>query len=335
MKKSIPDTTPLSRPATYGGPGWHPRQSSLSTEIAEGIIWRPCGYRSESSRLTDVVLSWPGAELEFSCPPDAMLMLDRINLAAIRRQTEGLVSFYESQGITVHLVRPNLPPPNFLFQRDLFWATPSGIVLARPAALQRAGEERFAAEALSRIGVPIVMHFRGTATFEGADALWLDPKTVLLGTGVRTNTEAARQLTPFLAELDIELFQIPLPEKSQHLLGIINPVASDLAVVHGGKITQDLTDILQAKNITTILLEDDAELNSQMGMNFVTLSPGKIVMPTGAPAVKCRLEDHGIEVHQIDIGEYLKAAGGLACLTGILRRDEHAVKRRPSDPTLY
>ena len=34
-----------------------------------------------------------------------------------------------------------------------------------------------------------------------------------------------------------------------------------------------------------------------------------------------RLEGEGVVVHAVDIGEYLKAAGGLACLTGILARD--------------
>lgn len=321
MKKSKNKATNLSQPATYGGAGWRPRQTSLHSEIASGTIWHPCGYQSESSELKEVLLSWPGEELEFDCPPDQMLMLDRIDLAAIRCQTEKLAAFYESQGITVHLAKPALPPPNFLFQRDLFWATLDGVVLARPAALQRAGEERFAAEVLSAMGVPLIMHFRGTATFEGADALWLDETTVLLGTGVRTNAEAARQLGTFLGELDVELLETVLPEKAQHLLGIVNFVASDLAVVHGGKITSHLADILSCRGIKTIVLPDGEELRDKMAMNFVTLAPGRIVMPSGAPKTRGILTAHGIEAHEIDVSEYLKAAGGLACLTGILRRE--------------
>ncbi|MBU0485643.1 MAG: amidinotransferase [Proteobacteria bacterium] len=322
MKKSVDQESDSSRPATYGGKGWQQRRTNLQQEIATGRLWHRCGYRSESSHLKEVVLSWPGEELAYSCAPDEMLMLARPDLAAIRNQCEKLAAFYESQGITVHLARPSAPPPpNFLFQRDLFWATPDGVVLARPAARQRAGEERFAAEALAKIGVPIVMHFRGTATFEGADALWLDKKTVLLGTGIRTNHEAARQLAAFLGELDIELLTTTIPERSQHLLGIVNFVAADLAVVHGGKVTPHLTALLAAKEIKTIVLPDDDELNFKLGMNFVTLAPGKIVMPSGAPRIKARLAAQGIEAHEIEVSEYLKAAGGPACLTGILRRE--------------
>lgn len=312
----------ITSASTLGGTGWQPRFASLQEEISQGSIWRHCGYQSESSRLTDVVLSWPGKELEFDCQPNEMLMLEQINLATIRRQTRNIAAFYEKQGITVHLLKKqSTPPPNFLFQRDLFWATPAGVILARPAARQRAGEERFAAEALAKIGVPITMHFRGTATFEGADALWLDKKTVLLGTGVRTNAEGARQLAVFLQEIDVKLIETTLPESSQHLLGIVNFVAPNLAVIHGGKITRHLTDILSARGIKTLVIPDGDELNCHLAMNFVTISPGRVVMPKGGATTKSRLAAAGIEIMELDISEYLKAAGGLACLTGILRRE--------------
>ncbi len=321
MKKSAVNRVRLEQPATYGGKGWQSRHNSLRDEIDSGNIWHPCGYQSESSTLKEVVLSRPGEELQYNCSPDKMLMLQRPNLPTIQKQVENLARFYESQGVKVHLANPTLlPPPNFLFQRDLFWATPEGIVLARPAAIQRAGEERFAAEVLSGIGVPIIMHFRGTATFEGADALWLDSKTVLLGTGVRTNAEAARQLRAFLDEIEVELIETPLPENSQHLLGIVNFVACDLAVVHGGKVTKHITNQLAAKDISTIVLPEDDELNISLGMNFVTLGSRKIIMPSGSPGICAKMKNHDIEVHEINVSEYLKAAGGLACLTGILRR---------------
>ncbi|MFH0781131.1 MAG: arginine deiminase family protein [Pseudomonadota bacterium] len=314
-----PDNTIL---ATYGGEGWLHRQLPLRDDIANGNIWHPCGYQSECASLKEVVLSWPGKELEYGCAPNEMLMLARPDVGMIQAQTLKLADFYKSHGVKVHIARPSSPPPpNFLFQRDLFWASPEGVVLARPASVQRAGEERYSAEVLAGIGVPIVMHFHGNATFEGADALWLERNTVMLGTGVRTNGEAARQLGRFLREFNVELIEIPLPKKCQHLLGIVNFIDVDLAAVHGGKITHQLSDILSARKIRTILLPDNDDLNVRQGMNFVTLAPGKIVMPKGAPGVKASLEDHGIEAYEVEISEYLKAAGGLACLTGILRRD--------------
>jgi N-dimethylarginine dimethylaminohydrolase len=259
--------------------------------------------------------------MRFSGDPNAQLMLARPDLDRLRRQTDGLIDLYEGQGVTVHLARPSaLPPPNFLFMRDLFWATLEGVVLARPAARQRAGEERFAAEALAQIGVPIIYHPHGRATFEGADALWLDSKTVLLGVGVRTNEEGARQLTGLLAGLGIEVVEIALPQGVQHLLGVVNFVDRDLAVVNGGKASPELLGLLASHGVRTILLPPDDELCLGLGMNFVTLAPRRLVMPAHCPGIQKRLEQEGIEVLCAEVGEYLKAVGGLACLTGILRR---------------
>lgn len=309
-------------PATYGGAGWQPRPMSLGQEIAEGKVWRRCGCQSEWGRLREVVLSWPGPEINFKGQANEFLMLARPDLDVLRRQTGALVDFYEAQGVTVHLARPSSPPPpNFLFMRDLFWATPQGVVLARPAARQRAGEERHAAETLANLGVPMVLHPCGTATFEGADALWLDEKTVLLGVGIRTNHEAAGQLARLLGAMGILLLEATLPPGVQHLLGVVNFVDRDLAVLHGGQATPPLQELLAARGVETIILAPDQELCQGLGMNFVTLSARRVVMPANCPGIKKRLQGEGIEVLEMEVSEYLKAAGGLACLTGILRRE--------------
>lgn len=308
-------------PATYGGAGWQPRPTSLAEEISAGGIWHPCGYCSEWGQLKEVVLSWPGEEINFKGEANEQLMLARPDLDRLRRQTDGLIDLYEGQGVMVHLARPStLPPPNFLFMRDLFWAIPEGVILARPAARQRAGEERFAAEALAMIGVPIILHPHGHATFEGADALWLDCKTVLLGKGVRTNGEGAAQLRGLLAGMGIEVVEILLPQGVQHLLGVVNFVDRDLAVVNGAKASPELLGLLASQGVRAIVLPADDELRLGLGMNFVTLAPRRLVMPAHCPGIRKRLEQEGIEVMSAEVGEYLKAAGGLACLTGILRR---------------
>ena len=83
--------------------------------------------------------------------------------------------------------------------------------MLRPAARQRAGEERFAAQELARLAVPVIFHPYGNATFEGADALWLDPATVLVGSGVRTNAAAVTQLRPLLNGMGVELLEVAGP----------------------------------------------------------------------------------------------------------------------------
>lgn len=316
-------------PATYGGTGWQPRTASLAEELAQGQVWRNCGVSSEWEPLREVVLHWPGEELNFSGPPDQQLMLARPDLDLIRRQTEELVAIYEREGVAVQLTNlSELPPPNFLFQRDLSWATPQGVVLARPAAIQRAGEERCMAQVLAGLAAPVLFHPFGSATFEGADALWLDPATVLLGSGVRTNREAVAQLRGLLTGMGVAVLEAPLPPGVQHLLGVVNFVARDLAVVNGGKVTAQLAELLSDRGIRQIVLAPDAELTAGLGMNFVTLSPRRLLMPAGCPGIRARFRSEGLAVLEAEIGEYRKAAGGIGCLTGIMRRGQFGVGRR-------
>ncbi|MBU0675595.1 MAG: amidinotransferase [Proteobacteria bacterium] len=311
-----------SLPATYGGAAWLPRTKSLAEELTAQKYWHHCGTSTEWGKLREIILHWPGEELNFSEPPDHQLMLARPDLATLRHQTESLVTLYQKEGVTVHLSDlSEQPPPNFLFQRDLFWATPQGVILGRPAALQRAGEEPFMAQVLADLKIPVIYHPHGQATFEGADALWLDPTTVLVGSGVRTNPEGVRQLRWLLESMGVTLLEVNLPQGGQHLLGVVNFADADLAVVHGGRVTSQLTGLLRERGIETLILEPDPELTDGLGMNFVTLAPRRVLMPTGCPEIKKHYRQAGIEVVEAEVGEYLKAAGGPACLTGILLRE--------------
>jgi N-dimethylarginine dimethylaminohydrolase len=244
----------------------------------------------------------------------------------MRRQSESIAAFFESQGITVHLhPAPHHDYPNYIFLRDLFFMTPEGAILARPASAQRAGEERSVCEALARLGIPILASLHGHALFEGADALWLAPNQVLIGVGRRTNREGALLVARVLRSLDVRVRRIAMPRGVQHLLGLVNFVDFDLAAVDRERAPAPLKRLLREEGVTLIEAPHDEELADRRGMNFVTLGPRSLVMPSGCPRLRRRLETAGIETHELEIGEYLKAAGGLACLTGIIARD-----RRPN-----
>jgi len=314
-------STPTDQAASFGGPGWRQRTASHAEELRGGTIWAPYGVDSETGRLQAVLLSWPGPELEYAEPPDHWLMLAQPDLERIRQQAQAIVDFYRDWGAQVHLLRPSQPPPpNLLFMRDLVFMTPEGAVLGRTAGIRRAGEERFAALGLAQAGVPILRTPRGLACFEGADALWLRPDLVLLGVGVRSNEQAEALLGQVLAEQGVRLLTAALPAGVQHLLGVVNLLDQDLAAVHGGKVTPALLQLLEDLGIQALVLAPDVELLQGRGMNFVTLAPREVVMPSRCPGMRATLEGAGVRVHELDVSEYLKAAGGLGCLTGILSR---------------
>lgn len=150
----------IAEDAAHGGAGWTPRIASLRQEI--GKVWRVCGVATEWSSLKAVLMHPPGPELEAITNADDALMLEAPDVALARHQHDGLVEAYRDAGVTVFYVEPSdTPPPNQMFVADLFLMTPEGAILARPASTVRAGEERFVAQKLAELGIPILRCIRG------------------------------------------------------------------------------------------------------------------------------------------------------------------------------
>jgi arginine deiminase len=315
--------TDLHTTAAYGGPGWSPRATSLRQEI--GTVWGECGVASEWSPLKAVLLHRPGPELAQVLEPDRSQMLDALDAGLAQQQHDALARAYQGQGIAVHYVEPPLqPPPNLMFVADLLFMTPEGALLGRPASTVRAGEERFVARRLAELGIPILRSVGGTGTFEGADAAWLDPHTVLLATGLRTNPEGAAQVAASLRELDVTVVQVGLPHGAMHLMGLLRFAGQDLAIAWPGRVPHAAVEALRACGYSVLFLPDEDEARRGMALNFVTLAPRRILMPAGNPLTRSFYENAGIACHTVPVDELLKAAGGIGCLTGILQREPGA-----------
>lgn len=306
--------------AAYGGAGWSPRHSSLRDEI--GSAWAQCGVDSEWQTLRAVLLHRPGNELAISADPDAMQMIDAPNPADAAAQHDSLAHRYGEHGVHVHLVEPGeRPPPNMMFVADLMFMTPAGAIIARPASTVRAGEERWVARRIADIGVPILRTIGGRGVFEGADAMWLDARTVLISVGLRTNTEGAAQVTATLREQNIDALIVDSPVGTMHLMGQFRIVDRDLALVTYGLFPWRGLEALRERGYNVLFFPDDTEVARGAAANFVTLGPRRILMPAGNPISQRFYEEHGMTCITVEIGELLKAAGAIGCLSGIVARD--------------
>jgi arginine deiminase len=305
--------------AAYGGLGWSPRSASLRDEI--GTIWGACGLASEWSPLQAVLLHQPASELEASKDPNAVQMLAPLDIARAQAQHLALAQAFQKAGVEVSYVEPAGPvPANLMFVADLMVMTPEGAILGRPASTVRAGEERLVARRLADLGIPILRSVSGTGTFEGADAAWLDPHTVLLARGLRTNAEGANQVASTLSEMEVHVIRVDLPPGSMHLMGQLRFADRDLAIAWPGRLSATASYAVESHGYRLYFVPDEAEATYGMALNFVTLGPKHILMPSGNPIVQAFYEDLGITCVTVDIDELVKAAGGVGCLTGVLRR---------------
>lgn len=311
--------------SAYQGRGWKPRTASLAQELAQAAAPR---VNSEYKRLKAVLLYCPGREMLDIKDPNAAQHLAAIDPLKIRREYGKLAAVLKKHGVAVRMIRTDQltggkPPDkhNLMYVRDLFVNTMEGAVVARMASAVRAGEEKFAAAALANLDMPILGSIAGKGLFEGADALWLDERTVLCGTGNRTNAEGFRQLRALLALQGVKALSSGLPGGVQHLLGLLQIVDRKLALLRVAKATEPIRAILRKKRFTVVPVPETDEVSRRQGMNILTIAPRRIIMPSGCPGLKALYLKAGLSVAaEVEISQLVNGAGGLACAAGILAR---------------
>lgn len=308
--------------AAYGGGSWSQRSTPMREDMPRW--WGDWGVSSECGTLRAVLLRRPGPELEAIEDFEMVQMRADLDPDVARAQHDDLAQAYERHGVAVHYVENGrLDKPNSYFLRDLMLMTPEGAIVTRPASTVRAGEERFVAEALARIGVPILMTVHGGGTFEGADVTWIDRDLCFLAEGLRTNEEGADQVERMLREIGVrEVIRVGLPYGAMHLDGLLNILDRDLAVVWPRRTPLKVVQKLRQRGFRFVEVEDEREAQECLPMNFVALAPGKVLMPAGGERMRRSYEAAGVECHAVEIGELIKGGGGIHCMTGFLKRDD-------------
>ncbi len=320
----------LLKLSAYHGAGWTTRSADLGTEIGKGSdIWSSLRVDSEYKPLQAVLLYCPGAEVNDIQDPNAVQHIARIDQQEIAREYKTLTQTLQSLGVAVHSIRPEalqsgskLNKYNLMFARDLFFNTREGAVVARMGSAVRAGEEKYALFALAQLAIPVNKTITNNGIFEGADALWINPKTVICGLGRRTNRDGLQQVRAVLKAQGVTTLAVDLPAATQHLLGVLHIVDADLALVRTQIVEKRILSILKRHGIGIIDVPETEEVLVRQGMNVITVKPRVIIMPANCPELKRLYQASGISVAaEVNIDQILNGAGGLACATGILARE--------------
>jgi N-dimethylarginine dimethylaminohydrolase len=205
-----------------------------------------------------------------------------------------------------------------LYPRDTTITTDRGVILCNMGKAQRRTEPDAIAAFLRLQQTKILGRISGTGNIEGGDVTWLDPRTLAVGRGYRTNDEGIRQLKQFLGP-EVEVITVPLPHWKGpgdvfHLMSMISPLDPDLAVVYSPLLPVPFRELLLARSIRLVEVPD--EEFEGMGCNILALAPRTCAMRTGLPKTRRRLIEAGVEVHEF-AGEEIcgRGAGGPTCMT--------------------
>jgi N-dimethylarginine dimethylaminohydrolase len=212
-----------------------------------------------------------------------------------------------------------------IYCRDAAIATNKGMIICNMGKAGRVNEPVVQQRAFEANGIPVLGMITAPGTLEGGDVAWLDEKTLAVGHTYRTNEEGIRQLTAFVSPLGVTVISVPMPHYKGpsdvfHLMSVLSPVDSNLAVVYSPLIPIVFRNELIARGYELVEVPD-AEFDS-MGCNVLALAPRVCLMVKGNPITKARLEKAGCKVIEYEGEEIsVKGGGGPTCLTRPLMRD--------------
>ena len=147
-REAMPDIQSIA------GERWFTEETSITEDMTK--YWGgDFGVSSECNKLRAVLLHRPGKEVD-NFDANVVRFRAPIDPEKFRKQHDVLADYYRSHGIKVFYVDEQREDrPNAVFERDNVFMTPEGAIVMRLAMPQRRGEERYTAQALAKIGVPI------------------------------------------------------------------------------------------------------------------------------------------------------------------------------------
>jgi N-dimethylarginine dimethylaminohydrolase len=257
--------------------------------------------------------SWRG--LNYLAPPDP---------GRAAAEYDHFAALIEGMGARIHWMPPDdVTTLDSMYVRDASIASGAGMILCNMGKAARATEPATQAETFRTLGIPVAGAITGEGKIEGGDVVWLDPVTLAVGRGYRTNDEGIRQLRGILgAGIDVVVAPLPHwrgPADVFHLMSILSPIDRDLALVYSPLLPVPFRELLLSHGFGLVEVPDE-EFES-MGCNVLALGPRRCLMLDGNPVTRTRLEKAGAQVG-IFSGEEIcrKGSGGPTCLTRPIQR---------------
>ncbi len=196
--------------------------------------------------------------------------------------------------------------PDAAFVEDQVVVYGDVAVLCRSGAPERRAEQAGLREVLEHAGyrcVPI----GAPGTLDGGDVL-KHAGVMWVGRGGRTNDDGIRQLTEALDGRAVEVVTVPLT-KVLHLKSAVTALP-DGTVIGWDPVVDDASIFDPAGYL---------EAPEEHGAHVVVLGERQVIMSAAAPRTARLLQERGLDVTTVDIGEFEKLEGCVTCLSVRLR----------------
>ena len=280
------------------------------------------GAEDRSKPLAAVIMRAPGPAMAKARPQDWHYGTG-FDPARAEIQHAELARIVTASGAKVHWM-PSVDDglSDAVFVQDPSFVTRHGAVILNMGKALRRAEPDMHAAFYDSIGVPVIGRLTGDATVESGDCFWLDPDTLAVGRGVRTNQAGIAALSDILRPyaINVQAYDLPYwtgPAACLHLMSLVAPLGPDIALIHAPLLPYALWSEMRARGWTLLHApEDEFMASNGLSLNVLALRPRDVVMVDGFPQTRALMENAGCKVQVFD-GDALCIAceGGPTCLT--------------------
>jgi N-dimethylarginine dimethylaminohydrolase len=223
----------------------------------------------------------------------------------------------------------DLPPSpdlslDAVYTHDASLATDYGLIVMRPGKPNRIAEGPRHAAFTQSLNIPTLGTITAPGTTEAGDILWLDPKTLLVGNGYRTNPAGIQQLRNLLQPHGVEVISAPLPyglgpSACLHLMSLISLLDDHTALVDLSWLAVETVELLKSCGFKFIEI-DPAERDT-LACNVLALGNNRLLAIEENRCTNARLRAAGFDVRTFPGSEIcINGSGGPTCLTRPLLR---------------
>jgi N-dimethylarginine dimethylaminohydrolase len=315
--------------ATAGDP---PFEERSELEKYWGRAW---GVDNDVGRIQSILVHRPGDEMKIVDPSKRIESIgsfgdleagwyfqsDRVPpLAEMQSEHDALVAALRARGIEVHDVEGvDGGRLKSCYTRDPVIMVKGGAIVTRMGTRIRRGEELAITRTLAKLGVPVLRTLSGSAVMEGGSFAWINPRTCVIGCGIRVNREGAAQVGEVLKRQGVDLIVIDLVGYDIHIDGSFQMVDRDLALVDPFGLPYSFLEKLKELKVRTIEI---TPADNKWIINSLAVAPGELIMPEGATNRTLDLmASHGLTWTILPYDRMQLNGGGIHCSTTPLIRD--------------
>ena len=211
-----------------------------------------------------------------------------------------------------------------VYTHDASLSTDYGLILMNPAKPNRVPEARAQASFVAQFGIRVFGEVTMPGCTEAGDIVWLDPQTLLVGQGYRTNRAGIEQLRALLTPKGIEVLPAPLPygpgpSACLHLMSLMSMLDERTILVDLPWLAVETVELLRGRGFR--LLEIEPSERDSLACNVLSLGGRRLIALDQNVRTNGRLREAGFAVLTFSGRELcINGSGGPTCLTRPLLR---------------